>query len=110
METKKFCGEVHRNLTLALLVKRIVIDETKRNLYHSKKKPWFTDELSSYGRLGRWLKSDTAIVTIETRRTAAILRQQFYGSNSCLNSCSNSCSQMNIKISRSTSHIVDLVL
>ena len=77
METKKFCGEVHRNLTLALLVKRIVIDETKRNLYHSKKKPWFTDELSELWKFRtaaekRYCNSDNRNKKDGSNSTAAI--------------------------------------
>ena len=47
----KFCGEVHRNLALALPVKHIVIDGKDRKPYYRKKKPWWTDELSELWKI-----------------------------------------------------------
>ena len=47
----KFCGEVHRNLALALPVKHIVIDGKDQKPYCRKKKPWWTDGLSELWKI-----------------------------------------------------------
>ena len=71
----KFCGEVHRNLALALPVKHIVIDGKDRKPYRHKKNLGGLMSCQSYGRLGRRLTSNTVIVTMVIKRN--------YCSNSC---------------------------
>ena len=70
----KFCHEVHRNMTLTLPVKHIVINGTERKEYYRKRKPWWTNELSELWKIRcaaekLYCKSDS-----DSKRE---LRQQF---------------------------------